>query len=289
MRLKLSTSEIVTFQKILTGFYYESGRHDMLWRKAGSGGHFDPYKIMVSELMLQQTQVDRVAPKYTAFLQAFPTVEDLAQATLGDVLTLWNGLGYNRRAKFIWQAAQVVVKEYEGQFPDTETDLQKLPGIGLNTAGAIMAYAYNQPVVFIETNIRAVIIHHFFKDKTGVPDKDIREVMEAIVPAGKNNKGRMQGSVLSPREFYWAMMDYGSYLKKTVGNTARASKHYVKQSTFQGSKRQLRGQVIRELTAGPLKLAELQARIDDERLQDILDALHAEGMISGRGDTYHLS
>jgi A/G-specific adenine glycosylase len=289
MGVKLSTSEIVAFQKVLTGYYYEFGRHDMLWRKAGTNGHFDAYKIMVSELMLQQTQVDRVTPKYMAFLKAFPTVEDLAQATLGEVLTAWNGLGYNRRAKFIWQAAQVIVKEYEGQFPDTISELQKLPGIGPNTAGAIMAYAYNQPVVFIETNIRTVIIHHFFKDKSGIPDKDIREVMEAVVPAGKSDKGRMQGSVLGPREFYWAMMDYGSYLKKTVGNTARASKHYTRQSAFHGSKRQLRGQIIRELTVGPLTLTKLEARIDDERLMDILDALSAEGMISKRNDTYHLS
>lgn len=287
--MHIAVDEIVAFHKTLTDYYYESGRHDMLWRSPDKKGNFDPYKILVSEMMLQQTQVDRVTPKYTAFLKQFPTVRSLAGASLGDVLKLWNGLGYNRRAKFIWQAAQAVMQDFEGQFPETATELQRLPGIGPNTAGAIMAYAYNQPVIFIETNIRTVIIHYFFKDKSGVPDADIRAVMEAVVPARGETGKEIQGVVLEPRQFYWAMMDYGSYLKKTVGNVSRASKHYTRQSAFHGSRRQLRGQIIRLLTVKSATAKVLHERIKDERLDDVLDTLMAEGMISRRGTTYKLS
>jgi A/G-specific adenine glycosylase len=226
--MRLTTSHIVSFHRALTDYYYQSGRHDMLWRHSEKNGHFDPYKILVSEVMLQQTQVDRVTPKYTQFLHKFPTVQDLAAARLSDVLKVWSGLGYNRRAKYIWDAAKMLEKEFNGEFPETIEELKSIPGIGPNTAGALMAYAYNKPVVFIETNIRTVIIHHFFKDKTSVTDKQIREVLAKVVPkAGKND---VQGSILEPREFYWAMMDYGSYLKKTIGNLSRASKHYTRQN-----------------------------------------------------------
>lgn len=290
MHVQLTTSEIVAFHKALTDYYYEHGRHDMLWRQPEQGGHFDPYKIMVSELMLQQTQVERVTPKYREFLHTFPTVRSLAKAELGDVLKVWNGLGYNRRAKFIWQAAQTVVLDYHGYFPETVTELIRLPGIGPNTAGAIMAYAYDKPAIFIETNIRTVIIHHFFKDKTSVPDTAIREVLAAVIPhRPKHDKTRLLGAVLGPRQFYWAMMDYGSHLKKTVGNASRASKHHSRQSAFQGSKRQLRGQVIKLLTQGAHKSAELHTKLPDERLDDILAVLIGEGMIAKRGDTYYLS
>lgn len=277
--MRLLTSHIVAFHRALTDYYYQSGRHDMLWRHPEKNGHFDPYKILVSEVMLQQTQVDRVTPKYTQFLHKFPTVHDLADAKLADVLKVWNGLGYNRRAKYIWQAAQMVEKEYNGEFPEMVEELKRIPGIGPNTAGAIMAYAFDVPVVFIETNIRTVIIHHFFKDKAGVHDAEIREALSKV----------MQSGVLSPREFYWAMMDYGAYLKKTVGNLSRASKHYTRQSKFQGSLRQLRGKVIRLLTDGPLTVRAVQEQIADERVDDVLDALTREGLIARHGNRVHLS
>lgn len=286
---KLKTAEIVAFHKTLTSYYYEHGRHDMLWRRPDASDNFDPYKIMVSELMLQQTQVDRVTPKYKEFIHDYPTVKELAKVELGDILKLWSGLGYNRRAKYIWQTARKVVEDYDGEFPETLQELITLPGIGPNTAGAIMAYAYDQPIVFIETNIRTVIIHYFFNDKTGVADADIRQILEQLVPGHpKHDKTRLLGAVLSPREFYWAMMDYGSYLKKTVGNLSRASKHYVRQSAFHGSKRQLRGKVVKLLTFGPLNEQKLHAEISDERLNDVLDGLIHEEMIVRRGKTYHL-
>lgn len=288
--MKIETAKIVTFNRALTEYYYQSGRHDMLWRQPGAGSHYDPYKILVSEMMLQQTQVDRVTAKYTGFLHEFPTVSDLAAARLSEVLKVWNGLGYNRRAKYIWQAARIVVDDYEGEFPETVSELIRIPGIGPNTAGAIVAYAYNQPAIFVETNIRTVIIHHFFKDKSDVTDKEIKSVLAMLLiePWDKDKQG-MHGAVLEPRQFYYAMMDYGSYLKKSVGNLSRASKHYTKQSKFKGSLRQLRGQIIRTLTDGPLSEKALQEDISDERLDDALDALEREGMISRHGGRVRLS
>jgi A/G-specific adenine glycosylase len=287
--MRISTAKVVEFHKALTASYYRYGRHDMLWRQPDSRGHFDPYKILVSELMLQQTQVDRVTPKYVAFLEKFPDVEKLASAELGDVLKLWNGLGYNRRAKYIWQAAQSVMQDYQGHFPETVEDLKKLPGVGPNTAGAIVAYAYDQPVLFIETNVRTVIIHHFFKDKADIPDSAILEVLKAIAPHPNTDKRAIQGGQLGPRQFYWAMMDYGTFLKKSVGNLNRASRHYGKQSKFHGSKRQLRGKVIRLLTGGSKSKTMLHTDIDDERLDDVLDGLISEQMITRHGNSYRLS
>jgi len=261
----------------------------MLWRIPGADGHFDPYKVMVSELMLQQTQVERVASKYSAFLEQYPTVQALAAAELGDVLKVWNGLGYNRRAKYIWQTAQKVVADYDGHFPETVEELKRLPGVGPNTAGAVVAYAYDKPVLFIETNVRTVIIHHFVKNKIDIPDSDIVEILKAVAPHPNIDKRTVQGARLGPREFYWALMDYGSYLKKTEGNLNRASRHYTKQSKFHGSKRQLRGHVIRELAKGPKSLAVLQKEISDDRLPDILDGLVREKMIVKHGMAYRLS
>lgn len=288
--MRLSTSQIVAFHRALTGHYYEHGRHGMLWRIPDKNGKFDPYRILVSEMMLQQTQVDRVTPKYTQFLRKFPTVQALGDAKLGDVLKVWIGLGYNRRAKYIWQAARMVEKDYNGVFPDTVEELKSIPGIGPNTAGAIMAYAYNQPIVFVETNIRTVIIHHFFKDRGDVTDTAIKEVLAVLLPEDWDKDAQAtRGVTLGPREFYWALMDYGSYLKKTAGNAARASKYYSKQSAFAGSLRQLRGQVIRVLTDGPLTEKNLQDQIDDERLGDVLDALVREGLIARHGAQVRLS
>lgn len=287
--MHIQTPDIVSFHRALTDYYYQSGRRDMPWRKAEADGLFDPYKILVSEMMLQQTQVDRVTPKYHAFLRRFPNAASLAAAPLGDVLEEWSGLGYNRRAKFLWQAAGVVQAEYKGTFPQTRAGLEHLPGIGPNTAGAILAYAFNQPVVYLETNIRTVIIHHFFQDKQSIPDKAIREVLEILLPAsGDKQTAQMHGSKLGPREFYWAMMDYGSYLKKTVGNLNRASKSYAKQSAFHGSLRQVRGAVLRQLKAGPQTGKQLAEHITDERLNAVLDALVTEGMISKQGASYRL-
>lgn len=269
--------DIDTFHKLVWDYYDRHGRHDLPWRVPEADGAFDPYKVLVSELMLQQTQVPRVIPKYHEFLAKFPDVKTLAQASLGEVLVAWSGLGYNRRAKFLWQAAQKIQTEFGGIFPKMFEELVTLPGVGKNTAGAILAYAYNTPVVFLETNIRSVYIHHFFNDQTDVPDRAIAERVAQTLP--KENA----------REWYWSLMDYGTHLKQTVGNVSRASKSYKKQSAFHGSKRQIRGLVIRELGKGPKREVELLELAVDDRTLIVLKELEAEAMIGRDGDQYKLA
>jgi A/G-specific adenine glycosylase len=262
------------FLRILQANYRKHGRHDLPWRQPEPDCSFDPYKILVSEIMLQQTQVPRVITKYREFLTAFPTIETLAAAELGQVLRLWSGLGYNRRAKYLHETAKAIAAL--GYFPNSITELVKLPGIGKNTAGAIVAYAFNRPVVFVETNVRTVYIHHFFADQINIPDSQLIEQVEQTLD--KEN----------PREFYWSVMDYGSHLKKEIGNINKLSKHYSKQSKFHGSRRQIRGQVLKLLNEKQLALAELATMIPDERLTDVLQELVSEGLVRQAGKLYRL-
>lgn len=268
--------QIEQFREQVWAYYAANGRHDLPWRLPNAEGRFDAYAIMVSEIMLQQTQVPRVMPKFTEFMAAFPDVHTLANATLDTVLRAWSGLGYNRRAKFLWQAAKEIVRLHGGHVPDVHDALVALPGIGANTAGAIRAYAFNQPVIFLETNIRTVFIHHFFHDGDKIADAQLLPFVTAALDHE------------SPREWYWALMDYGTYLKQTVGNVSRASKVYAKQSTFQGSRRQIRGHVLKVLSEKPQTLADLAAAIIDDRLEEVLHDLTAEGMVHRIGDTYRL-
>lgn len=259
------------FTETVWEYYQANGRHALPWRLDTS-----PYSVMVSELMLQQTQVQRVIPKYELFIKTFPTIQALASAELGNVLKAWSGLGYNRRAKFLHQAAQVIAHDFDGRFPEDVHELMKLPGIGKNTAGAISAYAFNQPTVFVETNIRTVFIHHFFADSHAVPDNAVSELVAQTIDQEH------------PREWYWALMDYGAYLKQTVGNRNHQSKHYTKQSKFAGSNRQIRGQVIRLLSEKPRTKQELSRLITDKRLSEILEHLTSEELIQKQGTTYKL-
>lgn len=264
------------FAATVWDYYHEHGRHDLPWRQAAADGGFDPYHIMVSELMLQQTQVARVIPKYQAFLEQFPTVKSLAAAPLGDVLRTWSGLGYNRRAKFLHQAAQRLVHDYQGKVPQQPAELLKLSGIGPGTVGAILVYAYNQPVAFVETNIRTVFIHHFFSGQAAVTDQDILKLVNETLDREQ------------PRAWYWALMDYGSYLKQLVGNLSRQSAGYARQSAFAGSRRQLRGQILRLLGTRPYSLAELRAVLSDPRLVAVIDELLNEQLIRHLDDAYYL-
>ncbi len=257
--------------------YYDQNHRDLPWRTPEPDGTFDPYKILISEVMLQQTQVPRVIAKYHAFLQIFPDVPTLAQASLAEVLRVWSGLGYNRRAKYVWQAANQI--NQSSQFPHDLAGLTALPGVGKNTAGAILAYAYNQPAVFVETNIRTVLIYHFFSDRHDVTDVEITAILNDIL---------QHPNIRSPREFYWGIMDYGTYLKSVVTNPGRMSKHYTKQSVFKGSKRQVRGQVLRLLGDKPLTKRQIMSLIQDQRLESVLTDLVNENLISYRRKTYQL-
>lgn len=219
------------FQNFLRRWYISHGRHELPWRQTS-----DPYKILVSELMLQQTQVERVIPKYLAFIECFPNTKILASVSLRDVLVLWQGLGYNRRAKYLHQCAKMVEEQYNGHFPQTESTLLELPGIGPYTASAVCAFAYNQPVTLIETNVRTVFLYHFFAEKSAVHDKELLPLIKETLDLDH------------PREWYWALMDYGSYLKKILPNPCRKSKQYTKQSKFTGSLRQVRGEIVRLLS-----------------------------------------
>lgn len=260
--MKLTQKQIVHFQKTILDFYNANPR-EFDWRSTS-----DPYKIMVSEFMLQQTQTARVVEKYKEFLNEFPTIESLANAKFEAVLRLWQGLGYNRRAKFLYESAKLIKEHFNGIFPLDFEELDRLPGIGPYTARAIYTFSTNKPTVFIETNIRTVYIHFFFKDSE-ISDKQILELVEQTLDSDQ------------PRKWYYALMDYGVHLKKTVGNVNVKSKHYAKQSKFEGSKRQVRGEVIR-LLLKHAKLSELElstAIKTPHGLREILAGLVNEGLV----------
>jgi A/G-specific adenine glycosylase len=270
----ISTVRFQKFKEKIWKYYRTNGRI-LPWRKT-----YDPYKILVSEIMLQQTQVARVIPKYKEFLGRFPNITSLAGARLADVLKTWQGLGYNRRAKYLYQIAQKVVKDHKGKLPSEARLLEELPGIGPNTAGAIMAFAFNKPVVFIETNIRSVFIHEFFKMSLKIHDRIIKGHIAKTLD--KTN----------PREWYYALMDYGAMLKTTKPNPNRASAHHTRQSRFEGSDRQIRGAIIRELIRHEaLRLAELAQLIDFpvRRIKMNLNQLTKEGLIVSAYGQYRLA
>ncbi len=248
--------------------YYQSGRQ-MAWRTTT-----DPYCILVSEIMLQQTQVERVAVKYPEFIAAFPDFAALAGAPLADILRVWQGMGYNRRAIALQRCAARVTGEYGGILPREVETLTTFPGIGHATASSIAAFAFNLPVVFIETNIRRVFIHYFFTGKDAVRDDEILP-LAGLALYSEN-----------PRVWYWALMDIGTLLKKSVPNPNRRSVHYAKQSAFEGSDRRIRGQVLKLLVS---RVAMAPAAIvrelgeDRHRVLKILARLEEEGFIKKRG------
>jgi A/G-specific adenine glycosylase len=265
---------ISAFQRMVLDHYHRHGR-PMPWRNTT-----DPYKILVSEIMLQQTQVERVLFKYTEFLAAFPDFRTLAQAPLADILAVWQGMGYNRRAISLQKSAQRVMTEYGGVLPADVDLLATFPGIGRATASSICAFAFDMPVVFIETNIRRVFIHFFFSDAASVGDAEIFPLVERAVCSAH------------PRIWYWALMDLGTALKKIVVNPNRRSAHYTKQSPFEGSDRSIRGRIIALLLASPdLTLNEITAAFSEEteRIFRIITALENEGFIHSSHNRYSLA
>lgn len=251
---------------------------DLPWRNID-----DPYAVLVSEIMLQQTQVSRVGRFWERFLSAFPTLDALAAAAVPDVLELWQGLGYNRRALALKRTADQCAAEGEGRLPETCEGLLALPGIGPATAAGVVAFAYQRPSVYLETNVRSVFLHELFPTEEAVSDKVLLPLVEAAAfhPA----------AAADPRRWYYGLLDYGAYLKATVPNPSRRSSGHTRQSAFEGSRRQKRAWITRRVLAAPegvrravvladLNKAELAAarpEVDAELFASIIADLTAEG------------
>lgn len=246
--------------------YYWKYRRNFPWRNTRN-----PYRILISEIMLQQTQAERVIPKYNEFLKVFPTLSSLAGSPLLKVLRIWKGLGYNRRALYLKKTAQIILEEHNGVIPRKKEELLALPGIGEATAGDILAFAWDIPATVIETNIRSVFIHFFFRHKKKVSDKEIAVMVEKTLP-----KKRI-------REWYYALMDYGAYLKEKE-NPSRKSTHYKKQSQFKGSNRELRSFLLEFiLENSPAKetlVKKTFSRYPIAQVKANLDTMGREGLIS---------
>ena len=270
----LSFEQVCTFQQKVYGYYQIHGR-DLPWRKTE-----DPYEILVSEVMLQQTQVPRVIEKYGGFLRVFPDIQSLARAPLREILNVWQGLGYNRRALALKKAAEQVLIHYNGRIPSNVDSLTSLPGIGNATACSICAFAFNQPTVFIETNIRTVFIHHFFAKGNGVRDTHILPLVAQTLDH-KN-----------PRTWYHALMDYGAALKKRHGNPNTKSAHYQRQGRFEGSNRQIRGMILQVvMKKGSISehdlIKEIHFPADAVRLN--LERLEKDGLIIETGNSISIA
>ena len=265
--MKLSTGRIVSFQhKIFS--WWTTHKRDLPWRHTR-----DPYRIMISEVMLQQTQVLRVLPKYREFIERFPTVVDLAKATSADVLRIWKGMGYNRRALYLHRTAKIICDQYNGHFPINYELLTTLPGLGTYTARAILVFAFKQEVPLVDTNIRQIITHFFFNDQ---PQKEsvIEEVARQLVPSGKS------------WEWHQALMDYGALrlARARSGSLIKASRRTS--VPFKDSNRFFRGRIIDRLREGDIRESKLASEFkkkygkSDDFLKSILQELEADGLIS---------
>jgi len=264
---QLAPQRIAQFRRSIYKHYHEHKR-DFPWRQTTN-----PYHILVSEIMLQQTQTSRVMTKYLGFIEEFPDFVTLAQAPLRKVLHAWQGLGYNRRALALHQIAKTVTSKFGGKLPSSSDILVTLPGIGSYTASAIAALAFNQPTAFIETNIRTVFLHFFFPNHEKVTDRDILPLIAHTL----DNKN------LS--EWYYALFDYGVMLKQKQ-NLAPRSAHYHKQSPFPGSNRQLRGRIISLLLAHrSLTEKEMNRQLNQSppRIRAMLEQLQKEGFLNITG------
>lgn len=281
---------------------------DLPWRRTR-----DPYRIWLSEVMLQQTQVARVEQRMPAWLDRFPTIEALAAAPVADVLAAWQGMGYNRRALALRQAACEVVERHGGVMPRDAAALRALPGIGPATAQGIRSFAFDLPGVYLETNVRTVFLHHFFPDVPGVPDRELVPLIEATCPgpapgaperdggAGAGRFAPPQDAEDAPRAWYYALLDYGAHLKKELPNPSRRSAGYTRQSRFEGSRRQKRAEIVRilldahrdgrglalEEVASALDRVERAASrppVEAKLVEELLDVLVAEGFCAVDGD-----
>ncbi len=266
-----SSATIASFRCLVLAYWKKYGRHDLPWRQTD-----DPYKILVSEIMLQQTQVSRVVGKYQEFLALFPTVRVLAKASLSDVLRVWSGLGYNRRARFLHEAAKSIVMECGEKVPREYAKLRALPGIGDYTASAVRVFAHNEQDVLVETNVRTVYLHHALVEKSDLHKRDTKisdtQVREVATLAARGQ---------DPRTWHWALMDYGAHLKQSGVRLNAKSTHYTKQSRFEGSLRQVRGVILRELHNGPSLIHHLP--FPKDKIQSALASLARDELITQDG------
>ncbi|UFS69907.1 A/G-specific adenine glycosylase [Geomonas sp. RF6] len=270
----LTAEQVERFREEVYSHYRQFGRK-LPWRET-----HDPYAVLVSELMLQQTQVQRVVPKYADFLASFPSFRDLALAPLSEVLSRWQGLGYNRRALFLQRCAGEVMERFDGELPADVELLETLPGIGQYTARAVAAFAFGEPTVFIETNIRALFLHRFFPDSEAVPDR-------AILPLVAQTVDR-----IDPRHWYYALMDAGALLKREVANPGRRSAHHTRQSPFCGSNREQRSWILKALLADPGSTAEkllLALPLEPDSLLKNLHQLQREGFLREERGGFHIA
>lgn len=252
--------------------HYAAHSRAMPWRS-----RITPYRVFISEVMLQQTQVARVTEKFPAFIKEFPSFKSLAASPLQKVLGAWQGMGYNRRAMYLKRAAEKIVQEHKGVLPRDIVALEALPGIGPATARSIAAFAWNAPHAFIETNIRSVFLHHFFPSRSGVSDHMLMPHVKRALDADRS------------REWYWALMDYGTELKRAVGNASRRGTAYVKAKPFKGSDREVRGRIIRFLAGGQSGSVARVARavgMAPGRVASNLENFVGEGMVRRRGNGF---
>lgn len=268
------------FQKTILG-WYKINKRSLPWRRTKN-----PYKILVSEMMLQQTQISRVLPKYKEFLKEFPSLKALAKAPKSKLLKTWHGLGYWRRALYLQETAKIIEKEYQGKFPKDPKVLETLPGIGPYTARALACFAFNGKEAFIDTNIRRIYLHFFFPRKNVVSDKQILTVAQKAVL--KNN----------PREWHYALFDYGAEVLKDKTINKR-SKHYAKQSIFEGSFRSFRTKAVQFLlkqrgnksthkTLESLLKKELARQKSSYSAQEVIESLLRDKLVRKTKIRYYL-
>ncbi len=267
----LSARAVQKFRRTVYG-YYKTHKRMLPWRDID-----DPYRVLVSEIMLQQTQASRVLVYYDVFVRRFPTIAALSRAPLRDVLTAWQGLGYNRRALSLKKIADIVMMRHAGKIPLTLEALEGLPGIGKATAAEVYVFSLDKPAVFIETNIRSVFIRSFFPARTRVVHD------KTLAPLVSQTLDRR-----NPRQWYYALMDYGVFLKKHYPNPSRKSAHYRRQSRFEGSRRQLRGRILTLLLGDGTHTESslcVRLRVARHTVREVLAQLAREGLIK-RQRTY---
>ena len=289
----MNNAQYNRFQKYILSWYRENNRDYLPWRVTRQR-KVSPYEIFVSEIMLQQTRVARVLEKYPQFLKVFPTVYHLARAPLPKMLRVWQGMGYNRRARYLKEAAEIIVKDYKGIVPSDPALLRRLSGVGPYTAGAIACFAYNKPAVFLDTNIRKVLIHYFFHQKKCYNKFCHGKICVALLKIEKTKKKKEINKIddndllaiarktlymKNPRKWHYALMDYGAVMLAKEKGLLERVKNYHKQSRFEGSARYRRSQIVKYLLEYHYASEEeLQALVSSE-IKPLLSSLVRDGLV----------